>query len=101
MTWMHRTLLLFLTASATLAAANQTGIDVNADTPWTDTGLDLNPGDDLTFTATGSVSFLGALSSPILWLASLRLTRHPMWVEVTIAAAAISKRWRLLRSSSP
>ena len=64
MTWMHRTLLLFLTASTTLAAANQTGIDVNADTPWTDTGLDLNPGDDLTFTATGSVSFLGALSSP-------------------------------------
>jgi O-antigen/teichoic acid export membrane protein len=42
---------------------------------------------------------LGALTSPLLWLASLRLMRHPLWAEVSGAAGAVRRRWSLFRSS--
>src|SRR5580704_8682923 len=50
-----------LCASSSLAAANATAksadVTINGDTPWIDTGMDVNPGDKLHITAKGTVDF--------------------------------------------
>ena len=64
MTLKHQTLLLLLATVAALSAADRKEVDVNADIPWTDSGIDLNAGDSLAFSATGSVAFVGNAASP-------------------------------------
>jgi hypothetical protein len=51
-----------LSASAEKKDTRQ--IDVPAETQWTDTGIDVKPGDVLTFTAAGTLDFAGATSTP-------------------------------------
>lgn len=43
--------------ASTALAADRKEIDVSASQTWTDTGIDLNAGDALAFTATGSISY--------------------------------------------
>ena len=51
----------FWTASSLFAAANATAksvdITINGDSPWIDTGMDVNAGDKLHITAKGTVDF--------------------------------------------
>ena len=42
---------------AAAATANSVDVSINGDNPWIDTGMDVNPGDKLHITATGTVDF--------------------------------------------
>ncbi len=52
--------LTYIAVSGISAAAEKKEIDVRADQVWTDTGIDLKPGDTITITATGTVQFQNA-----------------------------------------
>ena len=52
--------LIWAAAAGLLAAADKKELDVKADQVWTDTGIDLNAGDVVTITATGTVQFPNA-----------------------------------------
>ena len=42
---------------AAAATANSADVSINGDNPWVDSGMDVNPGDKLHITATGTVDF--------------------------------------------
>jgi len=53
-------LLLWMTAANLAICAERKEMDIKADQVWTDTGIDLKPGDSLTITASGTLQFPGA-----------------------------------------
>ena len=58
-----RAFLLWAIAVSVTFAAEKKELDIKADQLWTDTGIDLKPGDDVTITATGTLQFDGAKTS--------------------------------------
>jgi hypothetical protein len=64
MTSFNKCTLCALAIFAIPLAAQQTEVDIKPDTRWNDTGVDLKPGDSLTITATGSVTYAGNAASP-------------------------------------
>lgn len=55
---------LTLVFACSVYAADTKEVDVSAASAWVDTGLDVKPGDTLSFTATGTVAYQGQNSTP-------------------------------------
>ena len=56
--------LLYVALAVVLTAQKPVDLDISAETPWTDTKIDVEPGDSVTVEATGTLVYAGKETGP-------------------------------------